>query len=252
MSSRRTYRKRLDQTLIDRGLIDSLDRARALIMAGQVTVDGRTAAAPGERVPSEGVVCLDMGPEYIGRGGVKLAAALEQFNLDVGGHVALDVGASTGGFTDCLLKWGAARVYALDVGYGQLDYSLRQDSRVTVMERVNARHPFPLPEKVDLATIDVSFISVTRALPSLTEHLKDDGRIIALVKPQFEARRNEVGKGGVIRDPRVHARVLARVIAWTVSNGYRLRGLTPSPITGSKGNREFFVLLSPPPGAFLP
>ncbi len=252
MTNRRPNTRRLDQTLIDQGLIDSLERARALIMAGQVTVDGRTAAAPGERVPPEGVVCLDTGPEYIGRGGVKLVAALEQFGLGVDGAVALDVGASTGGFTDCLLKRGAARVYALDVGYGQLDYSLRQDSRVTVMERVNARHSFSLPEKVDLATVDVSFISVTRVLPSLTEHLRDDGSIIAMVKPQFEARREEVGKGGVVRDPRVHARVLARVIAWTVSNGYRFRGLTPSPITGSKGNREFFVLLSPPPGAFLP
>ena len=243
-----TSRRRLDQTLIDQGLIDSLERARALIMAGQVKVDGRTAAAPGERVPPEGVVRLDAGPEYIGRGGVKLAAALEHFNLDVDvdGAVALDVGASTGGFTDCLLKQGAARVYALDVGYGQLDYRLRQDSRVTVMERVNARYSFPLPERVDLATVDVSFISVTMLLPSVAAHLKDDGNIIVLVKPQFEARRSEVGKGGVVRDPRVHARVLARVIAWAVSNGYRFKGLAPSPITGSKGNREFFALLTSP------
>ncbi len=241
-----TSRRRLDQTLIDQGLIDSLERARALIMAGQVKVDGRTAAAPGERVPPEGVVRLDAGPEYIGRGGVKLAAALEHFNLDVDGAAALDVGASTGGFTDCLLKRGAVRVYALDVGYGQLDYRLRQDSRVTVMERVNARYPFPLPEMVDIATMDASFISVTMLLPSVAEHLKYDGNIIVLVKPQFEARRSEVGKGGVVRDPRVHARVLARVIAWAVSNGYRFKGLIPSPITGSKGNREFFVLLTPP------
>ena len=243
-----TSRRRLDQTLIDQGLIDSLERARALIMAGQVKVDGRTAAAPGERVPPEGVVRLDTGPEYIGRGGVKLAAALEHFNLDVDGAAALDVGASTGGFTDCLLKRGAARVYALDVGYGQLDYRLRQDSRVTVMERVNARYPFPLPERVDLATVDASFISVTMLLPSVAEHVKDDGYILILVKPQFEARRKEVGKGGVVRDPRVHARVLARVIAWAVGNGYRFRGLAPSPITGSKGNREFFALLTPPIG----
>ena len=246
MAGRRSPGKRLDQTLIDYGLTDSLERARALIMAGQVKVDGQPATAPGERVPSESAVYLEPGPEYIGRGGIKLAAALDHFQLTVDGAVALDVGASTGGFTDCLLKHGAARVYALDVGYGQLDYRLRQDSRVTVMERVNARYPFPLPEMVDLITVDVSFISVTKPLPSLTEHLKENGHILLLVKPQFEARRNEVGRGGVIRDPRIHARVLARTIAWAVSGRYRLVGLTPSPITGSRGNREFFVLLSPP------
>ena len=246
MADRRAPGKRLDQTMIDHGLTDSLERARALIMAGQVKMDGRTATAPGARVPPECALYLDPGPEYVGRGGIKLAAALDQFRLNVNGVVALDVGASTGGFTDCLLQHGAARVYALDVGYGQLDYRLRQDSRVTVMERVNARYPFPLPEMVDLITVDVSFISVTKPLPSLTEHLKENGHILLLVKPQFEARRNEVGRGGVIRDPRIHARVLARTIAWAVSSGFRIRGLTPSPITGSRGNREFFVLLSPP------
>ena len=246
MADRRAPGKRLDQTMIDHGLTDSLERARALIMAGQVKMDGRTAIAPGARVPPECALHLDPGPKYIGRGGIKLAAALDQFRLNVNGVVALDVGASTGGFTDCLLQHGAARVYALDVGYGQLDYRLRQDSRVTVMERVNARYPFPLPEMVDLITVDVSFISVTKPLPSLTEHLKENGHILLLVKPQFEARRNEVGRGGVIRDPRIHARVLARTIAWAVSSGFRIRGLTSSPITGSRGNREFFVLLSPP------
>ena len=160
--------------------------------------------------------------------------------MDVKGMVALDVGASTGGFTHCLLTGGAQRVYSLDVGYGQMDYRLRQDPRVVVMERVNARYPFSLGEEVDLATVDVSFISLTMVLPSVVTHLKEGGAIVALVKPQFEARREEVGRRGVIRDPRVHARVLGRVIAWVIGRGFRLRGLVPSPITGDKGNREFF------------
>jgi 23S rRNA (cytidine1920-2'-O)/16S rRNA (cytidine1409-2'-O)-methyltransferase len=159
--------------------------------------------------------------------------------------VALDVGASTGGFTHCLLQRGARRVYALDAGYGQLDYRLRQDPRVVSLERVNARYPFPLEEDVDLATVDVSFISITRVLPSVSSHLRRGGLIVGLVKPQFEARRAEVGRGGVVRDPRVHARVLGRVIAWAISNGFRLRDLVPSPITGDRGNREYFVLLAP-------
>ena len=157
----------------------------------------------------------------------------------------LDVGASTGGFTHCLLQAGAKKVYALDVGYGQLDYRLRQDPQVVVMERVNARYPFPLESVVDLATVDVSFISLTRVLPSVAAHLREGGPIVALVKPQFEARRDEVGRGGVIRDPRVHARVLGRVIAWAVNNSFRLIDLVPSPITGEQGNREFFILVSP-------
>ena len=247
MAVKRSTAKRLDQALVDRGLADSLDMARALIMAGQVMVGGRRAIAPGERVSAEDELRIDAGADYVGRGGTKLAAALDHFGLGVAGAVALDVGASTGGFTDCLLQRGAARVYAVDAGYGQMDYRLRQDSRVAVMERVNARKAFTLTEKVDLATVDVSFISVTRVLPSIAAHLKEHGRILLLVKPQFEARRNEVGRGGVVRDPTIHARVLARVIAWAVRNEYRLLGLTPSAIAGSSGNREFFVLLTPPP-----
>ena len=246
MTSSGSRGRRLDQAMVEHGLTDSLDKARAIIMAGQVNINGRPSTVPGERVSVEDRVCLDPGAEYVGRGGVKLAAALDHFNLDVGGASALDVGASTGGFTDCLLKRGAARVYALDVGYGQLDYRLRQDARVSVMERVNARHPFTLPEKVDLATVDVSFISVTMVLPSITEHLNDNAPIALLVKPQFEARRDEVGRGGVVRDAEIHSRVLARTIAWAVDRGYRLGGLTPSPITGVSGNREFFILLTAP------
>ena len=231
--------------MLERGLTESLEKARALIMAAQVRVDEKLATVPGQRVSADMDIALEAGPEYYGRGGIKLAHALDHFRLTVKGMRALDVGASAGGFTHCLLQRGAQRVYALDVGYGQLDYRLRQDPRVVVMERVNARNPFTLEDAVELVAVDVSFISLTRLLSSVAGHLKEGGAIVALVKPQFEARRDEVGRGGVIRDPRVHARVLGRVIAWAVSNGFCLVDLVPSPITGEQGNREFFLLLSP-------
>ncbi|MBF8267533.1 MAG: TlyA family methyltransferase [Dehalococcoidia bacterium] len=243
--ARRTARKRLDLTMVEQGLAESREKAQALIMAGRVRVEGKPATKAGQGVTLGEAISLEPGLEYYGRGGIKLAHALEQLQLDVKGMVALDVGASTGGFTHCLLLRGAQRVHALDVGYGQLDYRLRQDPRVVVMERVNARYPFPLGEEVDLVTVDVSFISLTMVLPSVVEHLKAGGVMVALVKPQFEARRDEVGKRGVIRDPRVHARVLGRIIAWAVNSGFRLRGLVSSPITGDQGNREFFILISP-------
>ena len=183
---------------------------------------------------------------YVGRGGLKLAHALDCFGLPVQELVVLDVGASTGGFTDCLLQRGAQRVYALDVGYGQLDYRLRRDQRVVVIEKCNARYPFKLDENVDLVTVDVSFISLTMVIPSALEHLKSGRYLVALVKPQFEARKTEVGRGGVIKDPQVHARVLGRSIAWAVGHGLRLRNLCASPILGDAGNREFFLLLENP------
>ncbi len=158
-----------------------------------------------------------------------------------------DIGASTGGFTDCLLQRGASRVYSIDVGYGQLDYRLRRDPRVVVMEGVNARYPVLLPEKIDLATIDLSFISVYKVIPSVARLLKDEGYLMVLIKPQFEARRSEVGKGGVIKDPLLHATVLGRFITWAVEHRFRLKGLVASPILGASGNREFFVLLTSPP-----
>jgi 23S rRNA (cytidine1920-2'-O)/16S rRNA (cytidine1409-2'-O)-methyltransferase len=244
MPREKFVRKRLDQAMIERGLSDRLETARALIMAAKVRVDGNSAVAAGQVVSLEQDIVVETGPEYYSRGGIKLAHALDHFALAANGLTALDVGASTGGFTHCLLQRGAQRVYAIDVGYGQLDYRLRQDSRVVVMERVNARNPFTLDDEIDLATVDVSFISLTMVLRSVAAHVKDGGHIVALVKPQFEARRNEVGRGGVIMDSRVHARVLGRVIAWAVNNGFRLKGLVPSPITGEQGNREFLLLLS--------
>ena len=223
--------------------MESRAKAQALIMAGEVKVEGKAAIKPGTLVAEEAVITLFQPPPFVSRGGIKLDFALAQFRLDVSSKVAADIGASTGGFTDCLLQRGASRVYALDVGYGQLDYRLRQDKRVVVMERVNARYPISLPEKLDLATLDLSFISVEKVIPSVAKLLKDNGYLLVLLKPQFEARRNEVGKGGVIKKPLVHARVLGRFISWAVGQGFRLGGLVASPILGASGNREFFVLL---------
>ncbi len=228
---------------MDRGLAENLAKAQALIMAGEVKVEGKAAIKPGTLVAEEAVITILKPPPFVSRGGIKLDFALDHFQLDVSSKVAADIGASTGGFTDCLLKKGASRVYAVDVGYGQLDYRLRQDERVVVMERVNARYPISLPEKIDLATLDLSFISVEKVIPSVARLLKEDGYLMVLLKPQFEARRNEVGKGGIVRQPLIHARVLGRFIAWAAGKGFRLGGLVASPILGASGNMEFFVLL---------
>ena len=228
---------------MDRGLAENLAKAQALIMAGEVKVEGKAAIKPGTLVAEEAVITILKPPPFVSRGGIKLDFALDHFQLDVSSKVAADIGASTGGFTDCLLKKGASRVYAVDVGYGQLDYRLRQDERVAVMERVNARYPISLPEKIDLATLDLSFISVEKVIPSVARLLKEDGYLLVLLKPQFEARRNEVGKGGIVRQPMVHARVLGRFIAWAVGKGFRVGGMVASPILGASGNMEFFVLL---------
>jgi 23S rRNA (cytidine1920-2'-O)/16S rRNA (cytidine1409-2'-O)-methyltransferase len=237
-------KRRVDNLLVERGLVESRAKAQALIMAGKVVVAGKSAIKPGSLIAEEVAITVLEPSPFVSRGGIKLDYALEQFLLDVSGKVVADIGASTGGFTDCLLKRGASRVYAVDVGYGQLDYRLRQDSRVVVMERVNARYPISLPEKINLATIDLSFISVVKVIPSVTNLLEDDGYLLVLIKPQFEAKRGEVGKGGVIRRPEVQARVLGRFISWMVEHRFRLKGLVASPILGASGNMELFVLLS--------
>ncbi len=223
--------------------MESRAKAQALIMAGEVVVEGKAAIKPGTLVASEAAITILKPPPFVSRGGIKLDYALDYFRLDVSSKVAADIGASTGGFTDCLLKRGASRVYAIDVGYGQLDYRLRQDKRVVVMERVNARYPVFLPEKIDLATLDLSFISVEKVIPSVARLLEGEGYLLVLLKPQFEARRGEVGKRGIVKQPIVHARVLGRFIAWALDRGFRLGGLVASPILGASGNREFFVLL---------
>ena len=229
--------------MVERGLVDSRAKAQALIMAGKGAGEGKAAVKPGTLVEQETAIAVAESPRFVGRGGLKLEHALDAFQLDVSGKVAADIGASTGGFTDCLLQRGARRVYAIDVGYGQLDYRLSQDERVVVMDRVNVRYPLELPEKVDLATVDLSFISVEKVLPSVAQILQDNGYMVVLLKPQFEARREEVGRGGVIKQPLVHARVIGRFISWVVENGLRLGGLVASPVPGASGNREFFVLL---------
>jgi 23S rRNA (cytidine1920-2'-O)/16S rRNA (cytidine1409-2'-O)-methyltransferase len=236
-------KRRIDSLLVERGLVESRAKAQALVMAGEVVVGGNTVTKPGTLVAEEAVINVLQPPPFVSRGGIKLDYALNQFQLDVTTKVAADIGASTGGFTDCLLQNGASRVYAIDVGYGQLDYHLRQDRRVVVMERVNARYPILLPEKVDLATLDLSFISVEKVIPSVVRLLKADGCLVVLLKPQFEAKRGEVGKGGIVRQPAVHARVLGRFIAWVVNHGFRLGGLVASPILGAEGNTEFLLLL---------
>jgi 23S rRNA (cytidine1920-2'-O)/16S rRNA (cytidine1409-2'-O)-methyltransferase len=248
MSSPPRRRARLDLVVVDRGLAPSRERARALILAGQVRVDGQVVAKAGTPVAARAEVEL-VAPDhpYVSRGGVKLAHALDAFDIAVTGRRALDIGASTGGFTDVLLRRGAASVVALDVGRGQLDWSLRTDPRVMVRERVNARglSRDDLPHAMDLITIDVSFISLRHILPVLLPLLAPAADVVALVKPQFEAGRGEVGKGGLVTNPATHEAVLERIVRAAESVGFECRGTVPSPITGSSGNREFLLHLQP-------
>ena len=240
-------RLRLDQLVVDKGLAPSRERARALILAGQVTVDARPVTKAGTAILADAYVAL-VAPDhpYVGRGGVKLAHALDTFAISVNGREALDIGASTGGFTDALLQRGASRVVALDVGHGQFDWSLRNDPRVVVVEHFNARMlvPADLSVPVDVVVIDVSFISLKQILPVVPPLLRPGADVVALVKPQFEAGRAEVRKG-IIREPAVHARVLDEVAAAAAGVGLTSVGSTPSPITGAKGNQEFFLHFRP-------
>ena len=238
-------KQRLDNLLVLRGLAVNKSKAHALIMAGEVTVSGKVITKAGSLVAEDAAIEIARKPPYVSRGGIKLAHALDEFKLDVISLIAMDIGASTGGFTDCLLQHGAGKVCAIDVGYGQLDYKLRKDHRVVVRDKTNVHHPFTLPEKADLATVDVSFISVTKVIPNIVENLKPSGYIIVLLKPQFEAEKSEVGKGGIIKDPLVHAKVIGRFIVWIIDYGLRLHGLVASPITGADGNQEFLLLLTP-------
>jgi 23S rRNA (cytidine1920-2'-O)/16S rRNA (cytidine1409-2'-O)-methyltransferase len=238
---------RLDQVVVEKGLAASRERARALILAGQVAVNGDVVTKAGSPVASDAEVAL-IAPEhpYVGRGGLKLAHALDAFGIDVDGRDALDIGASTGGFTDVLLKRGATRVVALDVGHGQIDWTLRNDPRVVVIEKFNARHltPKDLPGPVDLVAIDVSFISLRHILPVVPPLLRAGADVVALVKPQFEARRGEARKG-IVRDPAVQARVIEDVSAVAREVGLTRVSSTPAPITGAKGNQEFLLHLRP-------
>lgn len=247
-------RGRLDRALVDRGLAKSRERAQALILAGVVRVDGRPGGKPGTLVAEDArVELVARDHPFVGRGGVKLEGALGLFGIDVADRTALDVGASTGGFTDCLLRRGARRVYALDVGRGLLDWSLRNDPRVVVLEGRNARYlaPGDLPEPIDLAVVDVSFISLGLVLAPLPAVLHPRGEVVALVKPQFEVGKGRVGPGGIVREPALHLEALRSAAGAAAAAGLHVRDACRSPIAGAEGNREFFLRLArTDPGAF--
>lgn len=236
---------RLDQLMVDRGVAPTLEKARALIMARAVKVHDAYPDKAGTMVSAAAEIHIkgEDNP-YVSRGGLKLAGALQEFDLNVDGLVALDVGASTGGFTDCLLQKGARKVYALDVAYGQLAWKLRADKRVVVIERTNCRYydGTDLDEKIDLAVIDASFISLKIVIPAVLKFLKDGAHILALIKPQFEASKKDVGEGGVVRDPTIHDRVVQNISDFCISLDLDVEGTCASPISGPAGNKEFFVL----------
>ena len=233
---------RLDQILTERGLADSREKARAMILAGSVTADGQKAEKPGHCYPIDCRIEVAALPPFVSRGGIKLAAALDHFQISAQDLVCLDVGSSTGGFTDCLLQRGAARVWAVDVGRGQLDWKLRNDPRVVVREGVNARYlrPEDFPQPFDLAACDASFISATLLLPSMSALLKEHGEMVVLVKPQFEVGREQVGRGGIVRDPKLHAQACERVRAAVEALGFQAE-VMDSPILGAEGNKEFLL-----------
>jgi 23S rRNA (cytidine1920-2'-O)/16S rRNA (cytidine1409-2'-O)-methyltransferase len=238
---------RLDQLLVQRGMAESREKAKALIMAGAVDVDGTRVDKPGQTVPdSASVSLIKKASPYVGRGGLKIEAAIKQFPVDIKDKVILDVGASTGGFTDCLLQHGAGKVIAIDVGYGQLAWKLRQDPRVEVLERTNIRHlkPGDIKEAINAAVIDVSFISLRLVVPPVSDLLLSHAFIIALIKPQFEVGKGKVGKGGVVRDPDLHQEVIESLALFFKDSGWSVEGHIPSPILGPKGNREFLMYLT--------
>ena len=235
---------RLDSILVARGIASGRDRAKALIMAGLIYIDGQKADKAGMQYDTE--VEIDYRGEkmkYVSRGGYKLERAMTEYGLKLGGCICMDIGASTGGFTDCMLQNGAEKVYAVDVGYGQLAWELRNNPKVVNMERTNIRYIEPLSEKLDFASVDVSFISLYHILPVMKELLRDGGESVCLIKPQFEAGRGQVGKGGVVRDPEIHKEVIKKVLGLAKENGFGLLGLTYSPIKGPKGNIEYLMYI---------
>lgn len=241
----RSTRSRLDDALVNRGLAETRSRARALILAGDVLVNDLAQTRAGAPVTPSDRVALKAAPRFVSRGGEKLDHALDAFALAVDGRRAADFGASTGGFTDCLLQRGAVRVYAIDVGYGQIAQRLRDDPRVVVMDRSNVRHLESLPESVELVVIDVSFIGLKLVLPAALKLLDKGGSIVALVKPQFEAGKGQVGRGGVVRDPETHRRILKELFVTAEELGLGVVGLTASPLRGPAGNIEFLAHLAP-------
>ena len=238
-------KSRLDQLLVARGLFPSREQARRAILAGEVSIATRIVDKPSELLDDETAVAIKPTRKYVGRGALKLESGLEHFNIDLQGKIALDIGASTGGFTDSMLQRGAKKIYAVDVGYGQLDWKLRNDPRVVVFEKTNARFLTrdQVQELVDICVIDVSFISLTLILPNAVASLKPDGVILALIKPQFELQRSEVGKGGIVRDPRLHQKAQDKIVAFVIDLGHVVAGIAPSGIKGADGNQEFFACI---------
>ncbi len=235
---------RLDRLLVERGLVESRERGQSIIIAGQVLVNGQKVEKSGSLVPADADIrILGEKMPYVSRGGLKLEKALREFKIDVSGRIALDVGASTGGFTDCLLQHGANKVYAVDVGYGQMAWKVRQDPRVVVIERTNIRDidPALIPEKADIAVIDVSFISLEKVVPPVLRFLNSGAGIIALIKPQFEVGKGQVGKGGIVRDEAARASAVEKVRTAFQSAGLEVKGIIPSPITGQDGNVEYLI-----------
>jgi len=236
---------RLDQLLAGKGLFASREQARRAIMAGDVMIGTRVAAKPSELLDEQAAITVKPARQYVGRGALKLEAALVHFRIDVRGKTALDIGASTGGFTDCMLQRGAKKVYAVDVGHGQLDWKLRNDPRVVVLEKINARSLSRdhVPELVDICVIDVSFISLTLILPNAFDLINPAGVILALIKPQFELQRSEVGKGGIVRDQDLHLKAQDKIVAFVKHLGHSVTGVVPSAVKGADGNQEFFACM---------
>ena len=246
MATPKPNRQRLDLVLVEKGLIRSRDRAKAMIMAGKVFVNDRVADKPGTQVRMDAHIKVKAEDHpYVSRGGLKLEKALNTFPVSVKDCVCLDIGASTGGFTDCLLKYGAKKVYAVDVGYGQLDWSLRGDDRVEVIERTNIRHLSyeRVNEKMDMVVADTSFISLKTVIPAAEKFMRDKTGILALIKPQFEAGKENVGKGGVVKDPEIRQQVVSDITSFFAARGYRVNGTVASPILGPKGNEEYIISL---------
>jgi 23S rRNA (cytidine1920-2'-O)/16S rRNA (cytidine1409-2'-O)-methyltransferase len=236
---------RLDQLLVAKGLFASREQAQRAVMAGEIKIGTRTAAKPSQLLEADAAIAVKPTRKYVGRGGLKLESALDHFRIDVHGKVALDIGASTGGFTDCLLQRGAAKVYAVDVGHGQFDWKLRNNPRVIVLEKLNARFLSGehIPKAVDVCAIDVSFISLTLILPNAFDLITPNGVILALIKPQFELQRVDVGRGGVIRDPTLQQKAQDKIVAFVTHLGYVVTGIVPSAIKGADGNQEFFACM---------
>ena len=238
-------RERIDQTLVERGFFASRERAQRAIMAGEVRVGDRVFAKAAELIEIDAPISIVQPPQFASRGALKLGGALDFFGVEVKGKTALDIGSSTGGFTDCLLQRSAAKLFAVDVGHGQLAWKLRNDPRVTVMEKVNARFLSreDIPEVADLCVIDVSFISLTLILPRAFELIAPEGMILALIKPQFELQRKDVGRGGIVREPALHKKAQQKIVKFVEEANYHVVGLVPSTITGTDGNQEFFICI---------